>query len=86
MSNDDLVDQLLGSAGKSRADAIFPIPLPLKESSCVAAAYYDVFTGALTVSFQGGGDADYSVDIVTIIEWLNAKSVGSFYNLRVKGQ
>jgi KTSC domain len=86
MSNDDLVSQFLGITGKSRADAVFPIPIPLKESSCVAYASYDIFTGQLAITFHDGSEANYTTDIVTIIEWMRAKSVGSFYNLRIKGQ
>jgi hypothetical protein len=85
-TNDDPVSQLLGMSGKTRADAVFPIPLPLKESSCVAAASYDIFTGQLDITFQDGSSANHQSDIITVIEWLRAKSVGSFYNLRIKGQ
>ena len=86
MSNDDPVSQLLGMSGKTRADAVFPIPLPLKESSCVASATYDIFTGELAITFQDGSSANHQSDIVTILEWLNAKSVGAFYNSRIKGK
>jgi hypothetical protein len=84
--SDDPVSQLLGMSGKTSADAVFPIPLPLKESSCVAAAYYDVFTGRLDITFHDESEADYVVDIATILMWLRAKSVGGFFNSRIKGQ
>ena len=61
------------------------IPLPLKESSSIAAAEYDRTRRTLRVRFSPGGIYDYlDVPADVIIEFLNAPSLGRFVNWRIK--
>jgi len=61
------------------------IPLPLKESSSIAAAEYDIHRRVLRVGFTSGGSYDYfNVPADVVMAFLNAPSLGRFVNWRIK--
>jgi hypothetical protein len=61
------------------------IPLPLKESSSIAAAEYDIHRRVLRVRFSPGGVYDYvNVPAEVVMEFLNAPSLGRFVNWHIK--
>jgi KTSC domain-containing protein len=73
-------------AAEAASAGSFPIPLPLKTSSCVASATYSPFDGILQITFNDGGEAHYTVGLITILKWFDAKSVGGFFNSEIKGR
>jgi KTSC domain len=89
MSDLDDFFSLTGASPDTAAAASagsFPIPLPLKKSSCIAMATYSPRDGVLAVTFGDGKEANHQTDLVTILRWLVADSVGRFYNSEIKGQ
>jgi hypothetical protein len=63
------------------------LPLPVKRSSCISAATYNIADGDLTLTFTGGNSADYpGVSILTVIRFLTADSLGQFYNQQIKAK
>jgi KTSC domain len=86
----DLLFAETGASAETAAAASarnFPIPLPLKRSSCVASATYSPFDGILDITFQSGETVTHQdVDIITILNWFRAASVGGYYNSAIKGR
>jgi KTSC domain len=63
------------------------IPLPIKRSSCIASATYNIGTGELKLSFVRGETVTYpNFDIITVISFVQADSPGHFYNSQIRGR
>lgn len=89
MSDLDAFFSLTGTTAQNAEAASagsFPIPLPLKKSSCVASATYSPFDGILQITFGDGTQANFTTDLLTILKWFDASSVGAFFNANIKGQ
>jgi len=63
----------------------FGIPLPIKKSSCIAAATYNPFTRNLQIYFVNGDSVGYHVGIPTVIGLLAAESAGGYFNANIRG-
>lgn len=93
MSNDDDLDlffaetQTTPETAEAAKAGSLPIPLPLKKSTCVAAATFSPFDAILKITFHNGESVAYdNFSIITVIQWLRANSVGGFYNSDIKGR
>jgi hypothetical protein len=57
------------------------------DSSCIASLAYNVRTGAMAVTFTDGSVYPYPpVSMLNFLAFINAKSIGSFYNAYVRGK
>jgi hypothetical protein len=90
MSDLDLFFQKTGASpetAKAASAGSFPIPLPLKRSSCIAGATYSPFDGVLQITFQNGDTVTYqNIDLITALRWFNADSVGGYFSSAIKGK
>jgi hypothetical protein len=90
MSDLDLFFAKTGTTAETASAASagsFPIPLPLRKSSCVALATYSPFDGVLQVTFQSGDVITYqNLRLVTVLKWLDASTVGGYFNSAIRGQ
>ena len=77
---------MIGEGGSISDLLSADLPLPTKSSSCISSATYNIAGGTLELTFQGGNSAEYTVSIITVINMLNAGSVGRFYNENIKGK
>jgi KTSC domain len=85
--------KLLGMVGQSAEGEglssllSMDLPLPVKRSSCIRSATYNIADGDLTITFTGGNSVDYEdISIITVIRFLTADSLGGFYNEQIKGK
>jgi hypothetical protein len=90
MSDFDLSFAKTGTTAETASAASagsFPILLPLRKSSCVALATYSPFDGVLQVTLQSGDVITYqNLGLVTVLKWLDASSVGGYFNSAIRGQ
>ena len=57
------------------------------DSTCIASLAYNIRTGAMAVEFTDGSLYPYPpVSMVNFLRFINAKSLGSFYNAEVRGR
>jgi hypothetical protein len=80
---DDFFQQTGASPDAAKASPS-GIPLPLKKSSCVYLALYNPFSGELNVTFGDGSSATFDTDLITILKWFDADSVGGYFNRFIK--
>lgn len=77
---------ITGTPTRTSGNWDFLIPLPIKKSSCIAAAAYALGTGELILTFVSGATAAYKLDVVTVLRFVKADSPGSFYNAEIRGR
>jgi hypothetical protein len=78
---------MVGESGASLSDLLsLDLPLPIRSSSCISSATYNIADATLELTFAGGNSAEYTLSIITVINLLNAGSLGRFYNQEIKGK
>jgi hypothetical protein len=83
----ELASTVAGSESRPSSGWLFfgvDIPLPLRKSSCIASARYNILARKLTVEFVAGGDAQHSCGVLKILRWIKSGSVGEFYNAEIR--
>ena len=57
------------------------------DSSCIRSLSYNIRTGAMAVTFTDGSAYPYPpVTMINFLRFINANSLGSFYNANVRGK
>lgn len=85
----DPEQQLLSLAGVKGIGSWLDIdiPLPIKRSSCIASATYNIATRSLNLTFTRGEQVIYrNFDIIEVISFIGADSPGHFYNSQIRGR